>query len=70
MADAATPIMFAIVTTNKDAVIGGMAPIFIAPNEIERDRIAMWICRITNAIAHDLHDGTVILTVNQSQASS
>ncbi|MCY0878018.1 MAG: hypothetical protein OWU84_03605 [Firmicutes bacterium] len=70
MADAPTPVMFAIVTTNKDAVIGGMAPVFLAPNEIERDRIAMWICRITNAIAHDLHNGTVILTVNQASSSS
>jgi hypothetical protein len=67
MADAPTPIVFAIVTTNKEAVMGGMAPVFIASSEIERDRIAMWICRITNAIAHDLHNGTVLLTVNQSQ---
>ncbi|MCY0865187.1 MAG: hypothetical protein OWQ57_09570 [Sulfobacillus sp.] len=67
MADAPTPIMFAIVTTDKDAVHGGMAPVFVAPNEIERDRIAMWLSRITNAIVHDLHNGTVILTVNQSE---
>lgn len=64
MADAPTPVMFAIVTTNKEAVVGGMAPVFLAPNEIERDRIAMWLSRITNAVVHDLHNGTVILTVN------
>jgi hypothetical protein len=40
-----------------------MAPVFIAPNEVERDRLAMWLCRITNAVVHDLHNGTVILTV-------
>lgn len=59
--------MFAIVTTNKDAVVsGGMAPVFVTPNEVERDRVAMWMCRITNATVHDLHNGTVILTVSHS----
>lgn len=66
MADAPTPIMFAIVTTDKEAVIGGMAPVFVAKDENERDRIAMWISRITNGIVHDLHNGTVFLTVSQS----
>lgn len=66
MADAPIPAMFAIITTDKDAVLyGGMAPVFFAPNEVERDRVAMWICRITNAIVHDLHNGTVILTVSK-----
>jgi hypothetical protein len=61
--------MFAIVTTSKQAVIGGMAPVFMANDEPERDRIAMWLCRITNCIAHDLHNGTVVLTVNQASSS-
>lgn len=66
MADAAIPSMFAIVTTDKNAVLyGGMAPVFYAQNNVERDRVAMWLCRITNAIVHDLHNGTVILTVNK-----
>ncbi len=66
MGDAPTPVMFAIVTTNKEAVYGGMSPIFVAQDELERDRIAMWLTRITNCIAHDLHNGTIILTVNQA----
>ncbi|SMC07575.1 hypothetical protein SAMN00768000_3453 [Sulfobacillus thermosulfidooxidans DSM 9293] len=66
MADAPTPVMFAIVTTKKDSVTGGMAPIFIAEDDQERERIAMWLTRITNAIVHDLHNGTLILTVNQA----
>ncbi len=65
MADAPTPVMFAIVTTRKESVSGGMAPIFIAEDDQERERIAMWLTRITNAIVHDLHNGTLILTVNQ-----
>lgn len=68
MADAPTPAMFAIVTVDKDSVAyGGMAPVFVAKDETERDRIAMWLSRITNAIVHDLHNGTVILTVNQTK---
>lgn len=65
MADAATPIMFAIVTSRKDAVQGGMAPIFIAEDDVERDRIAMWLSRITNCIVHNLHNGVLVLTVSQ-----
>ncbi len=66
MADAPTPVMFAIITTDKEAVYGGMSPIFLAHDDLERDRLAMWLTRITNCIAHDLHNGTVVLTVNQS----
>ncbi|CAB1128518.1 conserved protein of unknown function [Candidatus Hydrogenisulfobacillus filiaventi] len=69
MADAPTPVMFAIVTTNEKTVHGGMAPVFVAQDEAERDRIAMWLTRITNAIAHDLHNGTVILTVNAASGT-
>lgn len=65
MADAPLPNMFAIVTVNPDLVTyGGAAPVFVAANEAERDRVAMWISRITNAIVHQLHDGTVILTTS------
>lgn len=66
MADAPTPVMFAIVVTNPDAVQGGMAPVFKAKDEAEQHEIAMWISRITNATAHNLPGGTVIMVVNQS----
>lgn len=68
MAVAPTPVMFAIVTTNANSVHGGMAPVFVVDSEEERDRVAMWISRITNATVHDLHNGTLILTVNQVSA--
>ena len=70
MSDAPTPVMFAIVTTKRDAVSGGMAPIFFAEDEDEQQRIAMWITRITNAIVHDLHNGTLIIVANQSGGGS
>jgi hypothetical protein len=65
VADAPTPVMFAIIATNKDSVQGGMAPVFMAKDEAEQHEIAMWISRITNAIAHNLPGGTVIMVVNQ-----
>ncbi len=71
MADASTPIMFAIVTTNRQAIAGGMAPIFYEDTIPARNEVAKWLELITNCIVHDLHDGSLALTVNQtSQASS
>jgi len=70
MADTSSPIMFAVITTKKDAVLtGGQATVFYADDDSERDRIAMWISRITNAIVHDLHNGTLILTINAPSSS-
>ena len=60
--------MFAIVATDKNAVQGGMAPVFLAKDEKAQHEIAMWLSRITNAIAHNLPDGTVVLIVNQQAA--
>ena len=65
MADAPTPVMFAIIATNSKAVQGGMAPVFMAKDEQEQHEIAMWLSRITNAVAHNLPGGTVIMTVNE-----
>ncbi|WP_242941455.1 capping complex subunit for YIEGIA [Sulfobacillus thermosulfidooxidans] len=73
LADAPQPVMFAVVTVNRKAIGGGMAPIFFADDVAERDRIAMWLSRITNCIVHDLHDGSLALTVNavpQTSSSS
>lgn len=64
VADAPQAVMFAVVSVNRQAIGGGMAPIFYAEDIAERDRIAMWLSRITNCIVHDLHDGSLALTVN------
>ncbi len=62
--DAPRSVMFAVVTINRAAIGGGMAPIFYAEDAAERDRIALWLSRITNCIVHDLHDGSLALIVN------
>lgn len=65
MADAPTPRIFCIVTTDVSRVQpGGGAPVFVAADLDEQARIAMWLTRITNATTHDLHNGVWVLTVN------
>ena len=67
MADAPTPLFFAVVTTSKENVLyGGMAPVFYAKDEEEQRRVAMWISRITDAQVHDLHNGAVVLIANRT----
>ena len=59
------PVMVAVVTLKKPGEVnGGMAPIFYAKDEKEREKIATYITRITNATVHDLEEGTFILTLN------
>jgi hypothetical protein len=65
VADAPTPQIFCIVTTDPDRVApGGGAPVFVANDVDEQARIAMWMSRTTDAIVHDLHNGVFVLTVN------
>jgi hypothetical protein len=54
--------IIAIVTTNPKSVGGGGAPIFYAANEAEREKIALYLSRILNAMVHDLENGTYFLT--------
>lgn len=64
MSDSQTPQIFCIVTTDANKVAPGGATVFLAKDEEEQARIAMWITRTTNAITHDLHNGVWFLTVN------
>jgi|GEM_PF-2274964 len=65
MADAPTPQIFCVVTTDATKVApGGGATVLVAKDEDEQARIAMWISRTVNAATHDLHNGVWLLTVN------
>lgn len=64
MASSPTPKVFCVITTDKERVMPGGAPVLIAKDEEEQGRLAMWICRITDAIVHDLHNGVWLLVVN------
>jgi len=52
--------ILAVVTLNMDRVAGG-APVFLAQNEEERERIALYIARTLDAMVHDLENGTYII---------
>lgn len=54
----------AIVITpeDKDKVMeGGFAPIFIAKDREEQQKISTYLARITVAVVHDLENGVLVL---------
>lgn len=54
----------AIVTSTRDGILyGGAAPVFYGKDRHEVARIALWLSRITNMDVHDLHNGTMFLTL-------
>ncbi len=54
----------AIVTSRRDGILyGGAAPVFYGKDHDEVERIALWLSRITNMDVHDLHDGTMFLSL-------
>ncbi|MDQ7792890.1 MAG: hypothetical protein RDU89_00560 [bacterium] len=52
--------ILAVVTLHRETV-GGGAPIFYAKDEEEREKIALYLSRILDAMAHDLENGTYII---------
>jgi len=53
--------ILAVVTINKDQIIGGGSPIFVAVNKEEQQRTAYLLEKILDGIAHDLENGTLII---------
>ncbi|HHU63825.1 MAG TPA: hypothetical protein GXZ32_06445 [Clostridiales bacterium] len=56
-----TKQIIAIVTLDKEKVYAGSAPVFVAEDEEEQQRIAMYITRITFGMVHDLGNGVLII---------
>ncbi|KUO50483.1 MAG: hypothetical protein APF76_07455 [Desulfitibacter sp. BRH_c19] len=54
-------VLLAIVTTNLDLVKGGAAPIFIAKDEEEMEKLSLLMSRIFKAMVHDLENGVYLL---------
>lgn len=48
--------LMAVVTTDRKKVAGAV-PIFVADNEDEREKIAMYLARTLDAMVHDLENG-------------
>lgn len=53
--------ILAIVTNNKDGVIAGATPVFIADSDDEMQKTAFLLEKILDGIAHDLGNGTLII---------
>lgn len=53
--------ILAVVTLNRELVGGGGAPVFLARDQQELDRISTYLSRITGGVTHDLENGVYIL---------
>ncbi|SHJ91507.1 hypothetical protein SAMN02745227_01037 [Anaerobranca californiensis DSM 14826] len=57
-------MIIAIVITpeDKDKVMrGGFAPVFIAKDREEQQKISTYLARVTTGVVHDLENGVLIL---------
>lgn len=51
-----------VLPPSKDRVAdGGAGPVFVADNEEEQQRIAMYMARITQGMVHDLENGVLVI---------
>ncbi|HHY47452.1 MAG TPA: hypothetical protein GX506_09170 [Firmicutes bacterium] len=55
-----TDTIIAVIALDRDKV-GGQAPIFYADSPRERERLALYLSRITGGVVHDLENGTYII---------
>ena len=53
--------IIAIVTMNKEIVIGGTAPTFHVKNQDQLERLSLLIAKTTRGMVHDLEGGTYII---------
>ncbi len=54
-------VLIAIVTTNPEKVKNGGAPVFIAEDEEELERLCLLMSRIFKSMVHDLENGVYLL---------
>jgi len=53
--------VLAVVTTEPSRVAGGGAPVFVASSPQELERMARDLCRMTQASAHEVAPGTLVI---------
>lgn len=46
---------------SQNVVFGGSGPVYVARDVEEQQRIAMYLSRITEGMAHDLENGMLII---------
>jgi cell wall assembly regulator SMI1 len=60
----------AVVTVNPEHVSGGGAPIFIARDQEEREKVAFSLEKMMDASAHDLVNGAIVLIDHKTEAAT
>lgn len=53
--------ILAVISRDPSLIAGGGTPVFIARDQVEQDRIATYLARITEGVVHDLENGLYIL---------
>ena len=53
--------ILAIVTTDRELVSSGTAPIFYARDEEEKEKISLLLSKVTMGMIHDLENGSYII---------
>ncbi|MHB1127295.1 MAG: capping complex subunit for YIEGIA [Bacillota bacterium] len=53
--------ILAIVTTDQTKVIPGGAPVFIAKDEEEQEKLSLYLARVLDSMAHDLENGVHVI---------
>lgn len=56
-----TEYILAIVTQDMEVVNGGGCPVFLAANQQEQEKIALYISRILGGVVHDLENGVYFI---------
>lgn len=56
-----TGAILAIITCDPSLVAGGAAPVFIAHDQEEKEKMAMYLSRILKGMIHDLENGILII---------
>ncbi|MDR5657910.1 hypothetical protein RH915_00245 [Serpentinicella sp. ANB-PHB4] len=54
-------LIIAIITTNRELVSGGTAPIFYVENDEKKEEKALLVSKTTMGMVHDIGDGTYIV---------
>ncbi len=53
--------IIAVITEDKTLVGGGGAPIFYASSAEEKERLALYLSRVTRGMVHDLANGVYVI---------
>ncbi|MCG8501004.1 MAG: hypothetical protein MJB12_11435 [Firmicutes bacterium] len=54
-------IIVAVVTTEKEKVQSGFAPVFYSENKAESEKIALILAKITMGMVHNLENGVYVI---------